>query len=399
MSQSPLAHPLTLNASLTSHTPHSDPDTSSDLFAHLTDVLQSQGGWIPFDTYMALALYSPGLGYYSSGREKFGTLPSSGSDFVTAPTLSPLYGQALAKQVQQALKQTGTQAVWEFGAGTGDLALQLLNALTTGPDAIEDLQYHIVELSANLRQRQQALLNTFGDQVQWHDALPAQLQGVVVGNEVLDAMPVQLAVRQHGHWSERGVALHEGKLTFADRPAPDITAPLPIAIEGTHDYLTEVPTHAIAFIQTLAECLIKGAAFFIDYGFPAHEYYHPQRHMGTLVCHHQHVMDTDPLSLPGEKDITAHVDFSAMALAWQDAGDALHPPRELGTLGFCNQGRFLLNCGIDTLLAKASPVEQNAAMKLLQEHEMGELFKVLGLYVGAPWEALGFSHGDRSHTL
>jgi SAM-dependent MidA family methyltransferase len=365
----------------------------------MSEALTNEGGWLSFDTYMALVLYTPGLGYYSSGRQKFGMLPRSGSDFVTAPLLSPLFGRALAKQVGQALEQTGTCAVWEFGAGTGDLALQLLSALTLDGGSFTGLKYHIVELSANLRERQEALLGPYKGRVQWHDSLPDQMEGVVVGNEVLDAMPVKLAVRQHGQWRERGVALHEGNLVFADQPAPDIIAPLPQAIEGSHDYLTEVPTHALAFIQTLAERLTKGAAFFIDYGFPAHEYYHPQRHMGTLVCHHRHVMDTDPLSLPGEKDITAHVDFSAMALAWQDAGDALLPPRELGTLGFCNQARFLLNCGMDTLLAHASQVEQNAAMKLLQEHEMGELFKVLGLYVGAPWAALGFQYGDRSPTL
>ena len=394
-----MAHPFALRASLTSDSTSSDEAPPITLLARMTDALAAQGGWIPFDTYMAMALYTPGLGYYSSGRQKFGVLPSSGSDFVTAPTLSPLFGKVLATQVRQALDQTGTNAVWEFGAGTGDLALQLLHALTSEDDAISGLRYNIVELSADLRQRQQVLLSVYGDRVQWHDALPDKIEGVVVGNEVLDAMPVKLAVRQNGQWMERGVALHEGKLMFADRPAPPIVDPLPIAVQGQHDYLTEVPTHAMAFIQTLAERLVKGAAFFIDYGFPAHEYYHPQRHMGTLVCHHRHVMDTDPLNLPGEKDITAHVDFSAMALAWQDAGDALQPPRELGTLGFCNQARFLLNCGMDHLLAKASPVEQNAAMKLLQEHEMGELFKVLGLYVGKPWEALGFLHGDRSHTL
>ena len=365
----------------------------------MVQALHAQGGWLPFDTYMALALYTPGLGYYSSGRQKFGALPSSGSDFVTAPTLSPLFGKALARQVQQALAATGTQAVWEFGAGTGDLALQLLQALADPAGATSGLNYHIVELSADLRQRQQTLLARFGDRVQWHDALPPQMEGVVVGNEVLDAMPVKLAVRQQGQWLERGVALAEGQLVFADRPAPGIVAPLQVAIEGGHDYLTEVPTHAIAFIHTLAERLVKGAAFFIDYGFPAHEYYHPQRHMGTLVCHYRHEMDVNPLSLPGEKDITAHIDFSAMALAWQDAGDALQPARELGTLGFCNQCRFLFNCGIDELLAQANTVEQNAALKLLQEHEMGELFKVLGLYVGQPWDALGFRQGDRSHTL
>lgn len=361
--------------------------------------LHQLGGWMPFDTYMGLALYAPDLGYYSSGRQTFGQLPASGSDFVTAPTLTPLFGRTLARQLSQALFETGTHALWEFGAGTGDLALQILGELSGPGKSHPGLRYHIVELSAHLRQRQQTLLQPFADRVQWHDTLPAAFEGVVLGNEVLDAMPVKLAVRQAGQWQERGVAAHEGQLVFADKPAPDMVTQLPVAIEGQHDYLTEVPTHALAFMATLAERLVKGAAFFIDYGFPAHEYYHTQRHMGTLVCHHRHLMDTDPLQLPGEKDITAHVDFTAMALAWQEAGDAFQPPRELGTLGFCNQGRFLLNCGIDQLLQEASLAEQNAALKVIQEHEMGELFKVLGLYIGQPWQALGFAHGDRSHTL
>ncbi len=284
------------------------------------------------------------------------------------------------------------------------MAFQLLSALAplsglNGPVEPPVQRYHIVELSADLQQRQRERLAPWGDSVVWHTQLPASLRGVVIGNEVLDAMPVKLAFRTNGLWHERGVALHEGQFCFADVPAPHLAEDMAANVGGTHDYLTEVPTHALAFVATLAERLVQGAAFFIDYGFPAHEYYHPERHMGTLVCHYRHLVDTNPLVAPGEKDITSHVEFTAIALAWQNAGDALVPPRELGTLGYCNQGRFLLNCGFGDLLERADPRQHNAALKLVHEHEMGELFKVLGLYVGEPWQALGFAVGDKSHTL
>jgi SAM-dependent MidA family methyltransferase len=370
----------------------------------ILQAIEQAGGRINFDQYMALALYTPGLGYYSSPRTTFGRLPSSGSDFVTAPELSPLFGKAMARQLGQALEVTGTHELWEFGAGTGALAFQLLSALAHAPALREPVdtpvhRYHIVELSADLQERQRQLLAPWGDRVVWHTHLPASLCGVVIGNEVLDAMPVKLAARLNGLWHERGVTVHEGQLCFADVPAPHLSDAMSVDVGGTHDYLTEVPTHALAFIATLAERLVQGAAFFIDYGFPAHEYYHPERHMGTLVCHYRHLVDTNPLLAPGEKDITSHVDFTALAMAWQNAGDALVPPRELGTLGYCNQGRFLLNCGFGNLLESADPRHRNAALKLVHEHEMGELFKVLGLYVGKPWQALGFAMGDKSHTL
>ncbi len=353
-----------------------------------------------------MALYTPALGYYSSSRQKFGTMPTSGSDFVTAPELSPLFGQVLAKQLHEALRVTDTDAIWEFGAGTGALAREVLGALDEMQPSTTPTHYHIVELSADLRALQQQTLANFGDRVQWHDSLPDRLNGVVLGNEVLDAMPVHLVARRDGQWWARGVSVHEGQLEFADRPlsALDTSPYLPflptlLAIEGHHDYQTELPTHALAFMTTLAERMNRGAAFFVDYGFPAHEFFHPQRSMGTLVCHYRHQVDNNPLDRPGEKDITAHVDFTAMAMAWQQMGDALGHPADRGTLGFCNQGRFLLNCGLGDLLTQATPQVQSAALKLVHEHEMGEFFKVLGLYAGPPWQSMGFSTGDRSHTL
>ena len=346
--------------------------------------IQRAGGWIGFDRFMALALYAPGLGYYANASRKFGHLPSSGSDFVTAPELTPLFGQTLAVQVGEALERSGTDDVWEFGAGSGALALQLLDTLGE-----RIARYRIVDLSGTLRARQQETLAAHAAKVEWLDALPETMQGVVVGNEVLDAMPVHLLARVGGRWFERGVVSGaQGGWAWEDRPT---TLRPPIEIEGEHDYLTEIHPQAKAFIATLADRLKKGAAFFLDYGFPESEYYHPQRHMGTVMCHQAHRSDDNPLLDVGAKDVTAHVDFTGIALAAQDAG--------LHVLGYTSQGRFLINCGLLTLSDQASVAQRALAGHLVHEHEMGELFKVIGLAAGEPWEPMGFAAGDRSHTL
>ena len=373
-----------------------DEEVSTGLRRIIGDALASSDGWLGFDAFMALALYAPGLGYYARDSLKFGALPYqrqdgrlvAGSDFVTAPEISPLFGQTLAAQLAQALAETKTSTLWEFGAGSGALALQLLSSWAEQGKPLP--QYRIVELSATLRARQQATLAAFTDQVQWLDALPAQLTGVLLGNEVLDAMPVKLLARVGGAWFERGVAVAADGTGWAWQDRPTALRP-PLEVADDHDYLSEIHPQAEAFIRTLAERLVAGAAFFIDYGFPEHEYYHPQRHMGTLMCHRAHQSDTDPLLQVGHKDITAHVNFTGIALAAQDAG--------LNLLGYCSQARFLINCGIGPRL-DAAPLPQRAqAQHLLQEHEMGELFKVIGLCRGQPWDALGFAQGDRSHTL
>ena len=373
-----------------------DEEVSPGLRRIIGDAVAAGGGWIGFDAFMALALYAPGLGYYARDSLKFGSLPYrreagrvvAGSDFVTAPELSPLFGQTLAAQLNQALQQTQTDTVWEFGAGSGALAQQLLSSLQAPGQPLP--QYRIVELSATLRARQQAALAAFADQVQWVDALPAQLTGVVLGNELLDAMPVKLLNRVGGVWFERGVAATADGAGWAWQDRPTALRP-PMDIPGEHDYLTEIHPLAEAFIRTLAERLVAGAAFFIDYGFPEHEYYHPQRHMGTVMCHQAHRADPDPLTQVGQKDITSHVNFTGIALAAQDAG--------LAVLGYCSQTRFLINCGIGPRLDAAPLAQRAQAQYLLQEHEMGELFKVIGLCRGEPWEALGFAQGDRTHTL
>jgi SAM-dependent MidA family methyltransferase len=349
---------------------------------------------------MAMALYEPGLGYYARSSRQFGRMPASGSDFITAPELSPLFGRALARQVLQALEASRTDTVWEFGAGSGELAAQLLGALG---DAVK--RYAIVDVSGALRQRQAERLAPWGHVVQWLEAWPEHMAGVVVGNEVLDAMPVQLLHWDGRVWHERGVAEAGGVLVWSDRPTdlrppqsrPAVSAATDPAtgaqtpIEPTPPTTTEIHPQAQAFIHSLAERLDRGAAFFIDYGFPESEYYHPDRTGGTLMCHRAHRADADPLSEVGEKDITAHVDFSAIALAGQDAG--------MDVLGYTSQARFLMNCGLLDLLHGADPRTVSAAHKLLAEHEMGELFKVIGFARGIAFDPIGFAAGDRSHTL
>jgi SAM-dependent MidA family methyltransferase len=363
---------------------------TSPLLARVREAIAQGGGWLPFDRFMAIALYEPGLGYYANALAKFGHLPQGGSDFVTAPELTPLFGQALARQVAQALAASGTDEVWEFGAGTGALALQVIEALAELGQPLR--RYTIVDLSGSLRERQRHTLSSHVDRVHWADALPEQLHGVVLGNEVLDAMPVQLLARTGRVWHERGVALDAtGALAWADR-ATELRPPL--EVEGGHDYVTEIHPQAEAFVRTLGDRLKRGAAFLLDYGFPETEYYHPQRAMGTLICHRAHRSDSDPLSDVGEKDITAHVNFTGIALAAQDAG--------LDVLGYASQGRFLLNCGLLDLAQRAD-ARQNAMMqKLVNEHEMGELFKVIALAPAgsaAGWVPLGFAAGDRTHRL
>ncbi|MFP5427617.1 MAG: class I SAM-dependent methyltransferase [Gammaproteobacteria bacterium] len=370
----------------------------SALRARLIEAIRASGGWLPFDRFMAMALYEPGLGYYANATPKFGHLPQGsqgqGSDFVTAPELTPLFGHTLARQVAQALEATGTDEIWEFGAGSGALALQVLDGLQRMGRMPR--QYTIVDLSGSLRERQQARLASHQACVRWADRLPDAFGGVVLGNEVLDAMPVQLLVRPEkptgDSWLERGVAMTPDKgLAWADRPT---TLRPPVDIGGVHAYLTEIHPQAEAFIRTLAERWQRGAGFFIDYGFPEAEYYHPQRHMGTLTCHRGHRRDDDPLSDLGLKDITAHVNFTGIALAAQDAG--------LSVLGYTSQGRFLLNAGLLDLAKDAGPRENAMMQKLVNEHEMGELFKVLCVAPeasAAGWMPVGFLAGDRTHRL
>ena len=310
----------------------------ADLIAH---EIRERGGWMRFERFMELALYAPGLGYYSGGRRVIGTGPQDGSDFVTAPELTPLFGQVVATQLRQALDATGTNEIWEFGAGTGALAEQLLGELGE-----RIARYTIVDLSGTLRDRQHQRLQkehpSLVHKVVWADSLPDALEGVIVGNEVLDAMPVHLMSWDGERWLERGVGLAgpeaapetapdaasadaadtAPRFVWLDRPAPEGVRPPTERADSEYVPGTVTETHgqAEAFVATLAERMTRGAAFFLDYGFPEGEYYHPQRTGGTLMCHHLHQSDPDPLVKVGEKDITSHVNFTGIALAGQEAG-------------------------------------------------------------------------------
>ena len=367
---------------------HADVDhhsVSAALGARIDAAIHRAGGWLPFSRFMAMALYEPGLGYYASGRTIVGRVPESGSDFVTAPELSPLFGRALARQVGEALEASGTDEVWEFGAGSGALAAELLQTLGS-----RVRRYSIVELSPPLRERQRQATRGFEAVVNWPEALPDTMRGVVIGNEVLDAMPVDLLHFDGSAWFERGVARGASELSFAWADRPTTLRP-PLASSFPAGTTTESHAQAEAFIASLADRLDHGVAFFIDYGFPESEYYHPQRSGGTLMCHREHRSDTDPLADVGVKDITAHVDFSALALAGQDAG--------LTVAGYTSQARFLLNCGIVELMERASLRARAEAAMLLNEHEMGELFKVIAFTRGFDFAPMGFASGDRRHRL
>jgi SAM-dependent MidA family methyltransferase len=374
---------------------------SAALTARIGDAIDTAGGWIGFDRYMSLALYAPGLGYYSGGAAKFGRDVRDGSDFITAPELTPFFARTLARQLMQWLGE-GLDTVMEFGAGTGRLAADLLLAL----EAQDRLpaRYLIVELSGELRARQQATLAEraphLAARVQWLDALPDRFTGVIVGNEVLDAMPVRLYARLGGHWHERGVAREDGGFGYVDRALDPADVPAALrAIAGEHDLVTETHAEAEGFVRALGTMLARGAALLIDYGFPAAEYYHPQRAGGTLMCHYRHHAHPDAFLYPGLQDITAHVNFTGIAEAAVEAG--------LEVAGFTSQARFLMNAGIGELLMTLDPTDArhflpaaNAVQKLLSEAEMGELFKAIALTRNlAGTVPLGFAAGDRSHTL
>jgi SAM-dependent MidA family methyltransferase len=377
---------------------------SEALIAHLRAELEAAGGWLPFDRYMERVLYAPGLGYYSGGARKFGLRGDDGSDFVTAPELSPLFAPTLARPVAEALQASGTRNLMEFGAGTGKLAAGLITAL--GEMGVAFDSYAIVDLSGELRERQretiEAAAPALAAKVRWLDTLPEHFEGVVIGNEVLDAMPVKLYAKLGGKWHERGVAWRDeaGGFSFEDRPVAesDATALLGEVDTSGEDYVTETHDAARAFTRTVCTMLTRGAVFFIDYGFPQHEYYHAQRAQGTLMCHYRHRAHGDPFLYPGLQDITAHVEFTGIAEAGTEAGADL--------LGFTSQARFLMNAGITDSLSSIDPSDikrflpaANAVQKLLSEAEMGELFKVIAFSRGLDDTLQAFSSGDRSHTL
>jgi SAM-dependent MidA family methyltransferase len=365
--------------------------------------IAAAGGWIPFARYMELALYAPGMGYYSGGAAKFGGI----GDFITAPEISPLFGKAVARQAAQVLELMGDKGsdILEFGAGSGKLALDLLLEL----EKLGHLpgRYLILEVSAELRQRQRELFEKhvphLSARIDWLEHLPAGFNGLVLANEVLDAMPVHLVVWRDGSLFERGVAWNGTAFEWREHPLVDgellaAARALNLRTDPGKDYISEINLAARGFMRSLAGVLRQGAIVLIDYGFGRSEYYHSQRDQGTLMCHYRHHAHDDPFYLPGLQDITSHVDFSALTEVAIDAGLELR--------GYTTQAHFLINCGITEILAQ-TPAENagaylplaNQLQKLVSPAEMGELFKVIAFGKNIRQPLAGFVSGDKSRLL
>ena len=379
--------------------PVPDPDAlaaSHALQQLIAAEIERDGGSIAFSRFMELALYAPRLGYSSGGASKLG----AAGDFTTAPEITPLFGATLARVAAAIIAQSAPEII-EFGAGTGRLARDVLSALARQGVAVAS--YTIIELSGELRARQQEALKDL-PQVRWLDAMPDHFSGVVLANEVLDAMPVELVIRSARGWMRQMVTIENGAFAFVQAPlGAALLAQLQRQVpENEHmleGYVTELHPVGAGFMGSLATMFAggRGAAILLDYGFPAHEYYLDQRLGGTLMCHYRHHAHPDPFYLPGLQDITAHVDFTAMALAAQDAG--------LPVLGYMSQAAFLLGAGIGELLLEYDPEQaisylphSKAVQKLVSPAEMGELFKVLivGKDVQLPDAIV---RADRSHRL
>lgn len=392
--------------------------------------ITAAGGWISFEHYMRLALYAPGLGYYSGGAAKFG----QEGDFVTAPELSPLFGKTVARQAAQVLEVLEGGNILEFGAGTGKLALDLLLEL----EKLGSLpkQYFILEVSAELQQRQRYLFEKFAahllPRIAWLKRLPPRFSGFVFANEVIDAMPVHLVGWRGADLFERGVAWRKGQFNWCERSLNkgkdtgakgkgkeeeelfDAAQELNPQIQpnnndrgdngaaneysNEYEYVSEINLSARHFMRSLGNMLENGLVLLIDYGFGQGEYYHPQRNRGTLMCHYRHRVHDDPFYLPGLQDITSHVDFTAIAGAADSSG--------LELMGYTSQAHFLINCGITEILAQ-TPAEStkdylslaNQLQKLVSPAEMGELFKAIAFGRNISGPLTGFIHGDKSRML
>jgi len=371
----------------------------------IRDKIYSAGGWISFEQFMNLSLYAPGMGYYSSGATKLG----SAGDFVTAPEISSLFGRTLAQQILQISQQIKHADILEFGAGSGKLALDLLLELEKS-NALPG-KYFILEISAELRQRQQTL---FTDKIphlvhliEWLEQLPDQFTGTILANEVLDAMPVHIVKWDNNVLFVRGVRWQNNQFSWQDRPinntelnhnASQLTPQINPDNNLTYTYVSEINLTASHFMHSLTSILQQGVILLIDYGFGRSEYYHPQRNQGTLMCHYRHHAHDDPFYLPGLQDITSHVDFSAITQAAENT--------RLPLLGYTTQAYFLINCGITEILAQ-TPAEDtrnflpqsSQLQKLISPAEMGELFKVIAFGKDFSEPLIGFSAGDISRLL
>ena len=370
--------------------------SSANLQTLLAEEIRKHGNWIPFSRFMELVLYTPQYGYYTGGSHKIG----NNGDFITAPTLTPLFARTLARQLQELLPQTAGN-IYEFGAGTGQLAADLLNNLSNGIN-----RYYIIEISPELAARQKDLIQTLAPQAAQKivhlSALPETFNGIIIGNEVLDAMPVEIIRKDEGGSFEHvGVCLDNDRFTYSARPLHDLQLSALASLyfsKISSPYTSELHPQQYAFIRTLASRLEHGCMIFIDYGFDAAQYYHPQRNQGTLIGHYRHHVIHNPFDFIGLSDLTAHVNFTDIAQAGTDAG--------LDLIGYLPQSHFLLNLGITELLAQTGKTdsaayirEAAAVQKLIDQHEMGELFKVIafGKNINIDWT--GFCFGDICHKL
>ena len=362
---------------------------SAQVADHIAATIAAEGDWIPFSRFMELALYAPGLGYYAAGARKFG--PEG--DFVTAPEISPMFARCFALQAVQVFDAVGGD-ILELGPGSGQFAADLFAELKAVGKVPE--RYRLLEVSPDLRERQQQLLaQRFPSDIgrfEWIDALPEAIRGFVIGNEVLDVVPFDLVHRSGTEVLERGVIVSEAGFAFDDTPMPSgelKRRALGVLPPGDYAYTSEISLAAEGLVRTISASLEAGLAIFIDYGFSEREFYHPQRSGGTLRCHYRHRFHGDPFFMPGLQDITGHVDFTAMARAAEQGGSDVY--------GYTTQAYFLISCGLAVLVSAGDPTatlsrlkDTSAVHRLISPSEMGELFKVLGFGKGFDVPVLGF---------
>ena len=375
---------------------------SLDLYHRIREEILHNNS-ISFFRYMQMALYEPGLGYYSAGASKIG----KAGDFITAPELSSLFTKCLARQCLQIITETRQPVIIEIGPGTGVMMCDLLQTLEE-KNALPE-KYMVLETGADLRYRQQKLVRSriphLESRIEWLDSLPEDtFNGIIIGNEVIDAMPVHRLIFQNGKFNELCVVLDNGKLDWIVKSAEDplqsrVQTILSDYIPGLPEgYRTEMNLQIESWIASLAKLLERGVMLFIDYGYPRHEYYHPQRTDGTLLCHYRHYVHSDPFFHPGLQDITASVDFTTVAEAADHAG--------LRVTGYTTQAHFLMNCGLEEvmnendLISSQDRAELGRQARLLtMPGEMGERFKVIALNRNLDVPLTGFQHFDQRQRL
>lgn len=368
---------------------------SSELTALIREEIRRTGP-IAFSRYMGLALYAPDVGYYTAGKEKLG----ASGDFTTAPESFPLFGRCLAVTAREVLEQLGNGDILEVGAGSGKLAATLLRDLDNA--GTPPRRYYILDVSPHLRARQAQTLRevvpSLCDRVQWLDRLPSAFRGLIIGNELLDAMPVERFHVERDSVRQLRIGWKDDGFTWTDAAAGAALTERVAPLRLPPDYESEIGFAAEAWTRSVADILQSGVVLLIDYGFPRAEFYHPDRSSGTLMCHYRHRAHGDPLILAGLQDITAHVDFTAIADAGADGG--------LDVLGYTSQAAFLIGSGLERAAGRLDPSDTRAHLALTEQikkltlpHEMGELYKIMVLGRGVTPPLQGFGLQDRRHRL